>query len=103
MPHCIYINVSTQTVTREEMSDGFVLKAYHRLVASPIDVGMWLPNGDIIYVDGEGQYRKPPAAQFAIGGNVFLGNAVVVSISNTGNDCCPTSTVQSVASAVQFL
>ena len=106
MPHCIYINVATKEITREEMSDRLNLKleAYNAMVGDPIDLGLTLPNGDIVYVDGEGEYRKPRAARFAIGKDRFTGNAVVVSYDQlTGDDTNPTSTVAAIQTAVQFL
>lgn len=101
--YCIYINVVTEEVTKQEVTLGN-LEAYYALVGDPVELGMRLPNGDIVYVDGDGEYREPRAARFALGQNCFVGSAIVVGLDECdGSDVCPTSTVESVKRMVQFL
>ena len=103
MPHCIHINVATKEITQQELKLGD-LKAYYAFVREPLEIGTRLPNGDIVYVDGEGEYRTPRAASFAINGFVFTGSAIVVGLDESdGADVSPTVSVDIVKRLVQFL
>lgn len=104
MPHCIYINVATKEITREEMPGGFTLERYHAMIQDSIQIGGVFPNGDIMYVDEEGIHRKPRAGWFLMGGIRFTGSAVVVRLNQvTGADLSPKSTVTAIKNAVRFL
>jgi hypothetical protein len=82
MPKCILINANNQTITETtyEVSSGL-----QKLIDGHIEVAFQWQNGDVLYVDEEGLYRKVNGFSFRLRRDQpMAGSGVIVGAEREG-------------------
>lgn len=62
MPKCLFIDAFNKTITETTYDQ---LGGLQKLIDGHIEVAFQWPNGDVLYVDEEGLYRKAHGFRFA--------------------------------------
>jgi Domain of unknown function (DUF3846) len=90
-------------VTEIKIKDENNLKEFQDLVGGRIEVGAYLPNGDVVYVNEEGLYGQL-LTFFSVGKSFPLtGKGIVVGTGSEGDSKTPISTLEEVINSVKFL
>lgn len=103
MKKAILINTVDKTVTPVEVEG--LHDMYKAMGVSLIQVGTYLENGDVVFVDEEGLYGSN-REWFAIRGahQPFIGNGLVVGTNHeTGESVDAKSTVEEIEAVMKFL
>lgn len=82
MPNCLFINANDKTITQAtyEVSGGL-----QKLIDGFIEVAYTWPNGDVLFVDEEGLYRKVNGFRFRLRPDQPLaGSGVIVGKEREG-------------------
>ncbi len=102
----ILINAYTRKITAVDIEEGDneLQSIYNHLECQYIETGMYLENGDIVFVDEEGMMKECNHFFYMLGAQQpFAGNGLILGMSLSGDSRDCDIDIDEVKSRVKFL